>query len=211
MDNDLHYTARFRRSIQPAQYETAEAEVSVSGRVADGDVASAAAAMLDKAAGVVLARLTQVKVGTNAPTASLTGGSAPIEPEKRGPGRPPKPKTLLGQVSEALTEVAEKFEKEAPKEEPNAAKLAGADADPTPEVKEKDLPAVADAELQAACSKAAKVITSQGVKDLYMKNYRVQRVTALDRDMRRPFLKDLDALVKKAQADKKPDNVDIEE
>ena len=204
-DNELHYTARFRRSIQPAQYETAEAEVTVSGRIAEGQsVVAVAAASLDKVTGVVLARLTQVKVGTNTPTATTTTvepstPAAPAaEPEKRGPGRPPK----KAEAPTTATEVAEKFEAEAPKTEPSATKLAGANVEP--EIAEKDLPPVTDAELQTECSKAAKVIKPEGVKALF-KNFKINRTSELDVAMRRPFIKDLRAAVAKKQAeDKKP-------
>lgn len=213
---DLAVSARFLRAMQPLQYEKAEAEITVSGVATSS---AEVAAFMDQAQRVALAAVGKSHefrpaaglpaVSPEKPASSIQGTSTPdvvpsgtgtpaVEVEKPKRGRPPKDKTPPTQ-----TDLEDALAQAAGKPEPDAGKLAGAD---TAEVKvdeKKDLPAVTDEELQTACAGAAeKLGNAEAVKKLYRDNYRVAVVREIEPDMRRPFLKDLAALVDKFKAAK---------
>ena len=204
---DLAVSARFLRAMQPIQYEKAEAEITVSG------VASSPAQIgefLDQAQRTVLAALGKshefrpAGLRPAAPTgepdapapdvAKVSGReTAQVVEEATKPrrGRPPKAATVPTQ-----TNLEDALAAAAGQPEPDAGKIAGADDASIKVDEKKDLPPVTDEELQTACANAAeKMGNAEAVKKLYRDNYRVAVVREIDPDMRRPFLKDLAALV----------------
>lgn len=215
---DFTVSARFRRQVQPVPYEAAEADITVTGTVYEGSD-KAIAEVMDKAQRAVLAavgkshefRPAGSAVASNAPQASViaaASGPTSVEPqpsgtetpkaeEKKPRGRPPKAAAPTADALDAALEAATS------QPEPDANKLAGAE---TAEVKvdeKKDLPPISDEDLQNACAAAADKIGSAKVKGLYMGSYgRPDRVAEMDADFRRPFLKDLEDLVKKTVAAK---------
>lgn len=212
--NDLTVTARFRRTIQPVPHESAEAEITVGGVI---DPAQSPAKFLDEAQRAVLAAVGKSHEFRSAsPGNVIQGGEPAAKAPQGGPdtpkaeepaadrprrGRPPKADKAAEVPTQDALEAA--LADAAGKLEPDAAKLAGAE-DPAPRVEEaKDLPPVTDEELQNACAAAAEKITAAKVKNLYGQNYRVSRVAEIESDYRRPFLKDLKALVDKETAAKK--------
>lgn len=226
---DLHVTARFRRQVQPAPYEAAEADVTVMGLSGDNPEATMAR-LMNQAQRVVLQT-----VGRSKEYVEVSGGVRPAAPEgeaarggppgpvadtdkgpesekliqastegKRGPGRPRKEaaeavKTTAvvpseGDLDAMLADASKK-------PEPDAEAMVGVKMEPV--VSEKDLPPVTEKELQDACSNAAAAIGAQRVKDLYLRNYKCQRVSEIEPVLRRAFLKDLETRVAEDKAKKK--------
>lgn len=214
---DVSVSARFLRAMQPLQYEKAEAEITVSG-VATSQ--AEIAAFMDQAQRIALAAVGKshefrpAGPATGSPTTatpagvseaggtekSVSGNSAEksanadtAEKPAARRGRPPKADKPAEVPTQDALEAA--LSDAAGKPEPSADKIVGTDVEP--KASDKDLPAVTDEELQTACATAAEKITAEKVRILY-KNYgNVSRVAEIEQDFRRPFLKDLAAMVAK--------------
>lgn len=207
---DLAVSARFLRAMQPLQYEKAEAEITVSGVATSS---TEVAAFMDQAQRVALAAVGKshefrpaVAASVESPTTANLAGSkeasgtetSAVEETKPRRGRPPKVA-----VAPTQTDLEDALAQAAGKPEPDAGKLAGADTTEVKVDEKKDLPPVTDEELQTACAGVAeKMGNAEAVRKLYRDNYRVAVVREIEPDMRRPFLKDLAALVDKFKAAK---------
>lgn len=201
--NEVHPTligVKFRRVMQPVQYESAEAEVTFTTTSQPGaDLAANAENLLNTASQIVLAKL------------GLLPADAPAAPTKRGPGRPPKnpPKDETEPKAESVEQTAGRVLQEAVAE--SAAKAQPADPEPSKDI-DKDLtdefadppaePAkpIEDKFLQEECGKAAKVIGADKVKNLFQTKYGATRVSLLKPEERPLFLQDLAKQVADKQA-----------
>ena len=210
---EVTVTARFYREKQPVQYEKAGADVTISSVAASP---ADAGKFLDEAQRAVLAALDKshefrpatgqakpdsdrpsVEPGTGTVTTKVVDGAetTKVEGEKRR-GRPPKADKPV--TKEALDDA---LAAAAGQPEPNAATIVGVDVEP--KVSAKDLPEVTVEEMQTACSNAAtRLGSADKVRNLYKVNYKVDRVAEIEAEFRRPFLKDLAALVDKELASK---------
>jgi hypothetical protein len=182
-------TARYSRKVQVAQYEPAEAEVTIRAQIIEGEdgdkVIGTAMGKAKLAVNVALGLVKPAekppapvaqpapdagKVDSGTPTAPAAPDKAAEidmgevkEPAKRGPGRPPKPKADPASMDDF----------DAP-----AAKVV-----------------ISDTELQAEASKTAQRLGGpDAVKKLMKDKYKIARLAELTEKDRTTFVADLAAL-----------------
>lgn len=167
--NITSITARFKRSRQPAPYEIAEAEVSLTAMLDEGeDATGKGEGLLDDAAAAVYARLGL----TNPKTGAAPAGEAKKAAPKKSRGRPKKTDDAPAPEVEA-----------APEFDP----LADMGGEPETQAEPKK---ITDKDLQDACSARARVAGVAKVKGL-LTEFGVARSTEMPADQRQAFLDQL--------------------
>ena len=176
-----NFTVSFKRSKQPASYETAEPQVSVTGVIDDDEQ--------DPEGRIRAAMLTTVRVVYNTLSMDVPAGivekltdvdpsdtNAPVEAApKRGRGRPRKTETPV--------------EEPAPPSADLASREADAKADePAPPAVEP----ITDAKLMSFVTKVSGKLGAKAVK-AKLAEMEVARVGEMDQDQRRKFIADLEA------------------
>lgn len=182
-DTPFVVSALFSKTVQTAPYESEKAEVSAQFAVQEGvDAGKAIEGGMSMVKNQVLVALGRVE-------GKLVAQST--EP-KRGPGRPKKEEE---QKTETQVIPDKKTEDKA-----NEKKVEDEDFD-FGDPKDKSVKEITDQELQAACSEAAKVITSGVVKGVFQTKYGAQRVSLIKANERQTFLDDLKTLVAAKKAE----------
>jgi len=152
-------TVTFMRQVQPAQYESAKAEVSFAFRVDDGEDASQLSAEALKLA--KRQALAALGIGTEATT----------EPAEKAD----KPKRQTAAQKKAAEKAAAKSDMEAAAEDtPPAAKKTDMDAaadDDMDFLGKSEVAKISDEELQNAAQAAAKKVTGAKVKEFMFEEF----------------------------------------
>lgn len=180
-------SASFSKTVQTAPYESEKAEISAQCQVSEGVDAVVAIE------GTMSMVKRQVLIALGKEVGELKAVST--DPQKRGPGRPPKVKDAAAEQEKTADKAAPQAE--TPKEEPKI------EDDDFGDPEDKPIEAISDKELQDACGAAAKIITAPTVKDLFQRKYGAQRVSLVKPEERKAFLMDLEGLVSAKKAEGK--------
>lgn len=172
-------SARFRKVVQTAPYETEEAEISAQFRVEDETKAQATI----EANMAAVKRQVLIALGKSEGTLIAVS----TDPQKRGPGRPRK------------EQVPPEPPKPEPVEEKPAPEVTPDDFADEPQAAEE----ITDKTLQEECAKAAKSagMDAAKVKNIFQKKYGAQRVSQIKQSERKAFIEDLKVAVIQAQAE----------
>lgn len=185
-------SVRYREVTQPQQYHSQEAEVSAQFSIGDDKV---------DPQGVIEDALTKVKRQVRIALGKEAGELVAVaaDPEKRGRGRPPKPKAEEPKevLADPTTGLMQPVEPEALKEYPAPAPSADDDFGDTSEAeKPKE---ITDTEIQVACreavAKGGGKLLAADVKNMARLKYGTDKVTAIKQPERAGFLADLKNLV----------------
>lgn len=175
-------SAMFSKTVQTAPYENEKAEISASCKVEENADAGAAIE------GTMAMVKRQVLIALGKEAGELRAVST--DPQKRGPGRPPKVKS----GSEVTQVIPDKAVEAAAQPAP-----AGEVDDDFGDPEDKAIEEITDKALQDECGSAAKTIGAPAVKDLFQRKYGAQRVSMIKREERSAFLGDLKQLVGEAK------------
>ncbi len=176
----LKVTAHFRRVVQPAQYESAEASLTIEAGFDEVEYQEGGAyKLLVEAKANVLKALNIGGVVTEQTATTTTEGAAAAEGAKKGPGRPKKDKD----TASAATVSDDKPAATAPAQ---------------PEVKK-----IPDEDLQKAANKAAQTTSAAKVKEV-MADFGVARLGEVPQEKRQEFLDKLTGLKKDTKDEEIP-------
>lgn len=174
----LKVTAHFRRVVQPAQYESAEASLTIEAGFDEVEYQEGGAyKLLLETKANVLKALNIGGVVTEQTSTTTTEGAAAAEGAKKGPGRPKKDKDTASAATVS--------------DEKPAATAA-------PEVKK-----IPDEDLQKAANKAAQTFSAAKVKEV-MADFGVARLGEVPQEKRQEFLDKLSGLKKDTKDDEIP-------